>query len=151
MLNMISTIEANVEGYIHEVLHREYLNIVTDIQIESMDAIDTNPDYSWLALSPQPLSNELSTIDLNEFTIPTANTQHIDISPADHSSVQTNSVIIMQSGLGLPKTGLTTNMDVVLSSHNLAVDDKIPIIPNKYDKPMTKVLRVSDNFACYQG
>jgi hypothetical protein len=55
MLNLISTIETNVEGYIFEVLHREYLNIVTDFEIDSMDILNTNPDYSWLAcVSPTP-------------------------------------------------------------------------------------------------
>ena len=45
---MFNLIQPNVEGYIREVLHREYLNIVADLEIHSMDAIDTNPDYTWL-------------------------------------------------------------------------------------------------------
>ena len=57
MLNLILSVETNVEGYIYEVLHREYLNIVADFEIHSMDAIDTNPDYSWL------LSNRIENIE----------------------------------------------------------------------------------------
>ena len=48
MLNLISSIDNSVEGYIFEVLHREYLNIVTDFEIDSIDAKNTNPDYTWL-------------------------------------------------------------------------------------------------------
>lgn len=62
MLNLLLSIESNVEGYIYEVLHREYLNIVADFEINSMDSIDTNPDYSWLFTS----NNAASTASNDE-------------------------------------------------------------------------------------
>ncbi len=58
MLNLILSVETNVEGYVYEVLHREYLNIVADFEINSMDAIDTNPDYTWLLSSTNILENK---------------------------------------------------------------------------------------------
>ncbi|CAF5189504.1 unnamed protein product [Rotaria magnacalcarata] len=41
--------DGQVQKCIFEVLHRETTNVVVDMTIAYLDAIDTKPDYSWLA------------------------------------------------------------------------------------------------------
>ncbi|CAF4440072.1 unnamed protein product [Rotaria socialis] len=41
--------DGQVQKCIFEVLHRETTNVVVDMGIAYLDAIDTKPDYSWLA------------------------------------------------------------------------------------------------------
>jgi len=40
--------DGQVQKCIFEVLHRETTNVVVDMEIDFLDAIDTKPDYSWL-------------------------------------------------------------------------------------------------------
>ncbi|CAF3965491.1 unnamed protein product [Rotaria sp. Silwood2] len=40
--------DGQVQKCIFEVLHREATNVVVDMEINFLDAIDTKPDYSWL-------------------------------------------------------------------------------------------------------
>ncbi|CAF3372187.1 unnamed protein product [Rotaria sp. Silwood1] len=40
--------DGQVQKCIFEVLHREATNVVVDMEINYLDAIDTKPDYSWL-------------------------------------------------------------------------------------------------------
>ncbi|CAF1185299.1 unnamed protein product [Rotaria sordida] len=44
--------DGQVQKCIFEVLHREATNVVVDMEIDFLDAVDTKPDYSWLDYSP---------------------------------------------------------------------------------------------------
>jgi hypothetical protein len=99
MLNLISSINSNVEGYIFEVLHREYLNIVTDFEIDSIDAKNTNPDYSWLnaltdetaKLSPKNIKTDVNINNQNTQATTTTATSLSSKSPISDSIVSTPS------------------------------------------------------------
>ncbi|CAF0862944.1 unnamed protein product [Adineta ricciae] len=51
--------DGQVQKCIFEVLHREATNIVVDMEIDYLDAIDTKPDYTWLDY-PSNTSNSSS-------------------------------------------------------------------------------------------
>lgn len=53
--------DGQVQKCIFEVLHRETTNVVVDMEIDFLDAIDTKPDYSWLDAAPAPSSMPLSS------------------------------------------------------------------------------------------
>ncbi|CAF1015065.1 unnamed protein product [Adineta steineri] len=54
--------DGQVQKCIFEVLHREATNVVVDMEIDFLDAIDTKPDYSWVdSPSDKPNSNSLPT------------------------------------------------------------------------------------------
>ncbi|UJR10157.1 hypothetical protein I4U23_014373 [Adineta vaga] len=51
--------DGQVQKCIFEVLHREATNVVVDMEIDYLDAIDTKPDYSWLDY-PSNTQNSIS-------------------------------------------------------------------------------------------
>lgn len=48
LLCLLMNTDGQVQKCIFEVLHREATNVVVDMEIDFLDAIDTKPDYSWL-------------------------------------------------------------------------------------------------------
>jgi hypothetical protein len=108
----------NVEGYIIEVLHREYLNIVADLEIHSMDSIDTNPNYGWVnnkrsqeETTIVPVVNNLDTInyeDLIDCLTQQPSQVKIEQKPIQNLSEIFNKTVNNQNSINIQQHSTTT-------------------------------------------
>ncbi|CAF3851990.1 unnamed protein product [Rotaria sp. Silwood2] len=64
--------DGQVQKCIFEVLHREATNVVVDMEIDFLDAVDTKPDYSWLDYSPS--EQQITTTTTTVVSLPSQQT-----------------------------------------------------------------------------
>jgi hypothetical protein len=59
MLNFLTNTEGSLDNQISNVLQREYLNLIADFEVNSLNCKSANPDYSWLNVTNENIDDFL--------------------------------------------------------------------------------------------